>query len=105
MSKVLSIEEVYPLADRVGYELLERLYRQVHDEARSTDEMRCVWALKRLRARWTGETRRPKATEWFLSSAVIQAYWAPHDLAISYPIARLVYAEDVTTVRCHELTY
>lgn len=38
----------------------------------------------------TGETRPPKAGEWFLSGAIVEGYRALNDLSDPYPIARLV---------------
>lgn len=35
--------------------------------------------LHKLRARWAGEMRPPRAGEWYLSGAVIEAYRAPFD--------------------------
>lgn len=46
--------------------------------------------LHRERFRWTGEVRAPKAGEWFLSGAIIEAYRAEHDLTTTYPIAQPV---------------
>lgn len=42
------------------------------------------------RARATGEFRRPKSGEWFLSGAIVEAYRAPYDMAEEFHIARLV---------------
>ena len=39
---------------------------------------------------WTGEKRPPKAGEWYLSGAKIEAYRAPNDFTSEYHIARLV---------------
>lgn len=38
---------------------------------------------------WTGEKRCPKAGEWYLSGAIIEAYRAPNDLTTEYHIAQL----------------
>ena len=48
---------------------------------------------------WTGEKRPPKAGEWYLSGAVIEAYRAPNDLTDDYHIARLVKVETKTVTR------
>lgn len=50
-------------------------------------------------ARWTGEKRCPKAGEWYLSGAIIQAWKAPNYLSTPYHIARLVRVEEITTQR------
>lgn len=43
-----------------------------------------------VRAMATGEMRKPRKGEWFLSGAIIEAYRANNDLAIEYKIAKLV---------------
>ena len=44
-----------------------------------------------VRAKATGEFREPKAGEWYLSGAIVEAYRAPYDLTNSqYYIAKLV---------------
>jgi hypothetical protein len=45
---------------------------------------------KGVKARWTGEKRCPKAGEWYLSGAEVEAYKAPSDLSEVYHIAELV---------------
>lgn len=42
------------------------------------------------RARATGERRRPKSGEWFLSGAIVEAYRARADMTVERQIARLV---------------
>lgn len=42
------------------------------------------------RARATGEFRRPKSGEWFLSGAIVEAYRAHADMTVERHIARLV---------------
>lgn len=42
------------------------------------------------RARATGEFRRPRKGEWYLSGAILEAYRAPSDLSAEFHIARLV---------------
>lgn len=42
-----------------------------------------------LQAVATGENRPPKAGEWYLSGAIVEAYRAPNDLTTPFPIARL----------------
>ena len=46
-----------------------------------------------VRAISTGEKRAPKAGEWFLSGAIVEAYFAADDLRVKYQIARLVVVE------------
>lgn len=46
-----------------------------------------------IRAIATGEHRPPKAGEWYLSGAVVEAYHAPNDLGTAYHIAKLVRVE------------
>jgi hypothetical protein len=43
-----------------------------------------------LRARWTGEFRAPRAGEWYLSGAIVEAYQAPNDLTSMFHIAELI---------------
>jgi hypothetical protein len=47
----------------------------------------------KIRAIFTGEKRPPKAGEWYLSGAIVEAYRAPNDLSTPYHIARLVKVE------------
>lgn len=47
-----------------------------------------------IKAVWTGEKRAPKAGEWYLSGAIIEAYQAKNDLTTPYHIAKIV---EVTT--------
>ncbi len=60
-------QRFYPLADPMP------------GEARSRD----------LFAVSTGETRPPRAGEWYLSGAIIEAYRAPSDLSTPHLIARI----------------
>ncbi len=46
----------------------------------------------------TGEFRRPKKGEWFLSGAVGEAYRAPNDVSKDYYIGKLVKFKKVTTM-------
>ena len=45
---------------------------------------------KNFRAIATGEKRKPRKGEWYLSGAEITAYRAPNDLSTVYHIAKLV---------------
>lgn len=42
------------------------------------------------RFRATGEFRAPRAGEWYLSGAIVEAYRAPHDSGLPQYIAREV---------------
>ena len=46
--------------------------------------------LKSRAAIWTGERRRPKRGEWYLSGAIIEAYQTPSDMPDEHPIAKIV---------------
>lgn len=56
-----------------------------------------------LRAMYTGEKRKPQINEWFLSGAIVEAYRASHNMAISYPIAVIVRVEVVTVTKIVEI--
>lgn len=43
-----------------------------------------------FKARSLEVTRTPRRGEWYLSGAITEAYCAPNDLNIAYPIAELV---------------
>lgn len=47
-----------------------------------------------IRAVPTGETRNPKAGEWYLSDAIIQAYYTPNDLNTPYQICTIHCAKE-----------
>lgn len=49
----------------------------------------------------TGEFKKPLAGEWYLSGAIVAAYYAPNDLSTPYHLARLV---KVTTERIEKQT-
>jgi hypothetical protein len=84
-------KKFYPLADRVSLEDRRRLDLPLYDSIRPGT----VHAVR------TGEFRPPRAGEWYLSGAVVEAYRAPNDLSTDYHIARLVRTatETVTTIR------
>jgi hypothetical protein len=48
---------------------------------------------------WTGEFREPRAGDWYLSGAWVEAYQAKHDLSTKYHIARLFVVEYAITAR------
>lgn len=74
----------YPLADRLS--LKEREQFGV--------SLDYIYAAN-VKAKFTGEKRCPKAGEWFLSGAVVEAYKAKHDLTTIYHIARLARVQTV----------
>lgn len=74
---VLTRKDVYPLGDRYDCPGIRQ---------------------NTLRGQWTGEKRKPKAGEWFLSGALIAAYRAPVDLSTVYPIARIVVTRTRTVI-------
>lgn len=81
----------YPLADQIN-----------HDEAALFGVERGSGAYqerRRIMAVWTGEKRPPRAGEWYLSGAKIEAYRAWSDLETEYHIARLVKVETKTVTR------
>ncbi|WP_164104227.1 hypothetical protein [Candidatus Laterigemmans baculatus] len=43
-----------------------------------------------VRAMATGDSRKPRKGEWYLSGAIVEAYRAPSDLSSEFHIARLV---------------
>ena len=54
----------------------------------------------RYAAKWDGQRKRcPKAGEYYLSGAIIEAYKAPNDLRSKFYIAVICEVEIVTTVR------
>jgi hypothetical protein len=53
--------------------------------------------MSEVRAMWDGKPKRaPKAGEWFLSGAIIEAYQARADMSTPYHIASLVKGQGVT---------
>lgn len=47
----------------------------------------------------TGEFRPPRAGEWFLSGATVEAYRTDNNISTAYGIARLVKVKKVTTTK------
>lgn len=56
----------------------ERFYRAAEGEEPPSPGARFIWG---------GETRPPRAGEWFLSVAIVEAYRAHPDLTSAYPVA------------------
>lgn len=52
-----------------------------------------------VKAIWSGEKRKPKKDEWFLSGAIPHAYQAPNDLSTVYHIAKIVLTETIRVIR------
>jgi len=55
-----------------------------------------------IMAMFTGEKRKPKKGEWYLSGASVAAYQAKADLDTEYHIAKIVRVEKVTTYKITE---
>lgn len=55
-----------------------------------------IWRDK-LRARATGEFRKPKKGEWLLSGSIVEAYQALDDMHSEYWIAEIVQVRLVTS--------
>lgn len=53
---------------------------------------------REIRALPTGDHRRPKRGEWYLSGAIVEAYQAPNDLTTTQHIARLVRVREIVEV-------
>ena len=80
--------KTYPIAPsearhlgRIDGLLPGRVRQYQHDEPGHRLEVRAIH---------TGEKREPKAGEWYLSGAIVEAYHAPADLGTAYHIARLI---------------
>ena len=56
-----------------------------------------------IRGKTTGEFRKPKKGEWYLSGAIPEAYCAPGDLSCEYNILRLVVIEKTIIERVVKL--
>ena len=82
---------LYPIADRMTRDECERFgVENVLVPSCQHKTMRTVA---------TGEFRTPKAGEWYLSGAIVEAYRARSDMTTHYYIARLVKTEEVITRR------
>lgn len=76
-------------AETMGVKLeRDELYQVAEDERLPRGMDRSL-----TRARPTGERRPPRAGEWYLSGAVVEAYRAPNDLSSEFRIAELVQGE------------
>lgn len=53
-------------------------------------------SIQNIKAIYTGEKRKPKKGEWYLSGAIIEAYRAPNDLSDIHLIAKLVLTKTET---------
>ncbi len=75
------MKKLYELADWPGLEICRKFDLKIIGGCHS---------IRTLRAVKTGEFRCPKAGEWFLSGAIVQAYKAKNNLSTKYHIARIV---------------
>ena len=89
--------QYYPIADRLNAMERESLGLDPKDFNKPLPQG------QRIVARRTGNYREPKAGEWYLSGAIVEAYRAPNDLSTPYHIARLVRVEEQVTVVIKEL--
>lgn len=80
----------YPVADRVP------LAQQKEMDVKTLYLPSVGITSKQVMAKPTGEKRPPRKGEWFLSGALVEAYYAPNDLSTSYYIAKLVRVKRVT---------
>lgn len=82
--------ELFPVADRIS--LAEQAALGVSNQVHSPN----LGVYPNLvRAEYVGEFREPKAGEWYLSGAKIEAYKTKNDLSTKYHIAKLVRVERV----------
>lgn len=82
--------ELFPVADRIS--LAEQGALGVSGQ---TSAPNIGLYPRNVRAEYTGEFREPKAGEWFLSGAHIEAYYSKNELSQKYHIAKLVRVEKV----------
>lgn len=57
----------------------------------------------RIMAVYANEKRPPRAGEWYLSGAIVNAYRAPNDLSSSHHIAKLTIVKTTTVTTCEEI--
>jgi hypothetical protein len=74
-------------------------YSKLNIETKGLDSIVKSNLRKRIAAIKTGEFREPKAGEWFLSGAIVEAYRANNDLLTKYHIAKLILTETITTTK------
>lgn len=77
-----SSPKIYPIAD------LSRVHHSLKVRA-GAGRPGAGW-INSVAAVATGEKRCPKAGEWYLSGAIVEAYCAPNDLSSAHVIAELV---------------
>lgn len=87
---------IFNIIDFVPRKFLETLIGNV---SRLSFNERSAIAHHKIKAVWTGGKRKPKAGEWYLSGAIIEAYLAKHNLDTEYHIARLVLIEHQTITK------
>lgn len=94
-------DKYFTLGDRPNYDDLRRWFPDM-----ATEEARRMvpWSEtmdirpSRVMAVISGEFREPKADEWYLSGAIVQAYRATNDLTTKFHIAKIVLLQAVTTL-------
>ena len=91
--------QTYPLKDRPTLAERETLGLTTAGMTSTERAAHIGWVMANVRAVPTGEKREPKAGEWYLSGAIIEAYRAPADLASRYRICKLCLTEQVTTTK------
>jgi hypothetical protein len=112
-SDKLQRDKAYPLADRLPYweakNLFEDYAKDKHDEYKQANSnlkpmIIRSWVKRNIKAVWSGEKRRPKAGEWYLSGSEIEAYRASNDLDMVFHIAKIVMVQIITTEVTHNVT-
>lgn len=93
-------KKIYPLGDRVTWQEMNSLGTDLGGVPFLSRQN----ARKNVKAVTTGEKRCPKAGEWYISGAIVEAYRADHDLNTEFFIAKLVMTKTtvITTVEIVE---
>lgn len=77
---------------------MSKIYPVSISELRHLNRIRGNTPLQRLGAIKTGEKRPPLQGEWYLSGAIVEAYYAPNDLITPFLIAKIVETQQSTEV-------
>jgi hypothetical protein len=88
------MQKLYPVVDRIDFEQREKLGLP-KDWTGFTLPSLGIHA-KDIAAIRTGEYRKPRKGEWYLSGAIVEAYQAKNDLDTPYQIAKLVKTKTTT---------
>lgn len=88
----MASRKFYPLADRLS----------TADRRKLKLPLGLVLPPSAVHAVFTGQKRPPRAGEWYLSGAIVEAYRAPSNFTTSYHIARLVKTRTVVTTEIVE---